>query len=91
MFHGKVDGFGGFCVESHIVTLASGAAEIATKLRSIRGVSITQVGAAAASEGFSLNEQVVHEAIASPSGKSLTIDSSNGSSTATVCVMLIGN
>jgi hypothetical protein len=74
-----------------IVELASGTAEVATQLRTIIGVSITQVGAVAVDEGFSLNEtQDPVTGAVNAGGGNVTIDSSEGTSTATVCVVFWG-
>lgn len=84
-------GFGGRTVEFGTATLAAGTVEVVTKLRNVEACFITAIGAAAATESFSLNETVTNGKVVVPAGNSLTIDSDVGASTATVSFILIGN
>ena len=75
----SIPGFGGAQLRIETVTLASGAGTVGTNLQKVLGVFFSQAGATAA-EGYSWTA----------TGGAITIDSSNGSSTAALTVLIIG-
>ena len=76
----SIPGFGGAQLRIETVTLASGAGTVGTNLQKVLGVFFSQAGATAAAEGYSWTA----------TGGAITIDSSNGSSTAVLTVLIIG-
>lgn len=85
LLQGVVKGMGGFCIEAEEITLSSGAGSFQTTMgRPVVSVAHYNTGqTAAAAEAFST--KVVD------STRTVTVDSSNGSSTKEVAVITIGH
>jgi len=87
----SITGFGGARIHTEIVDLASGEAQFNTDLQKFHAVGIVQLNDSPLNERFSVSNSVTNGWVTRPANGKVTVKSSNGSSTAKVCVTLIGH